>query len=191
MTSPQEIIRTRLKEILGPATPTAPNGLNVLAYLSFKNGSDRYLAPGIIIDERHILKGTHGIEVRIDPVAQENYSNYSPLEERTEVSCGVTMDLWLPEDIEATEYEKNLSTLVANGIDAPLRLPSMGLHLNDKSVTRQIGYGLKTIRIDGVQGVQKVRMMAPRPRYIQDGGQVLERVKFVVSFCPEICWAAA
>lgn len=100
------------------------------------------------------------------------------------------MDLWLPEDIEATEYEKNLATLAANGIDAPLRLPSMGLHLNDKSVTRQIGYGLKTTKIDGVQGIQKVRMMTPRPRYVQDGGQVLERVKFVVSFCPEICWVA-
>jgi hypothetical protein len=120
-TPPQQILLDLVTQVWGDP------GLNVLAVGSFPTGSGDeirricYVSQG----EANIKPLTHGFAVRIDNAAKYQPGNYSPKEARDQNSCGLIADLYLPQDINTTEYAATVALLNAQGIAPPLAVEFM------------------------------------------------------------------
>jgi hypothetical protein len=171
MDSPQTILKDRIIQILGPT------GNNTLSWVKYPVGSGYQYESGCWIgDRRGTLPATHGIAVNIDGMAQYEPGNYSPSQHRDVIRCGFTMDLWTPQDLNATAFATDSSFLVGQGKTMPVVIESMDI--SGKLILR----ALKDMRI-----FQSVRMLPPLQRGVYNNSPTLERARVNLVFCPEIC----
>lgn len=171
MDSPQTILKNRIIQILGPT------GNNTLSWVKYPVGGGYQYETGCWIgDRRGTLPATHGIAVNIDGMSQYQTGRYSPTQRRNVAACGFVMDLWLPQDINATAFVGDSAVLIGQGRSLPVVVESM-----DMDAQRLLN-ALKDLDI-----IQNVRMMPPMQRGVYDNSPTLERVRVVVQFCPEVC----
>ena len=170
MDSPQTILRDRIIKILGPT------GNNTLAYIRYYSGTGSDLDLACWIGDLKKTSGTHGIAVNIDGLARYQVGRYSPSQRRNVASCGLVMDLWLPEDLNATEYTADIEKLNDEGLTIPIVSESM-----------DISGQLLLNAIKDLPMVQSVRMMPPMQRGIYNEKPTLERMRCEVLFSPEMC----
>jgi len=171
MDSPQTLIKNRIIQILGPT------GDNTLSWVKYPVGSGYQYDVGCWIGHRPgTLPATHGIAANIDGLEQYDPGRYSPTQRRDVTKCGFVMDLWLPQDINATALAADSALLTGQG----RVLPSEGIESMSAS-GRLIAKALKDMDI-----FQSIRTF-PMQRGVYNNEPVLERLRFDLVFCPEIC----
>jgi hypothetical protein len=171
MDSPQTILKTRIVQILGTA------GNNTLSWVKYPVGSGYQYESGCWIgDRRGTLPATHGIAVNIDGMASYQSGRYDPTQRRIVSSCGFVMDLWLPQDINGTEFAADSAILLGQGKTLPVVIESMDIA------------GLRVLNaIKDLDVAQSVRMLPPMQRGVYNNAPTLERVRINVQFAPEMC----
>lgn len=165
-TPPQQILLDLVTQVWGNP------GLNVLAIGSFPVGSGEELRRICYVSQgdANIKPLTHGFAVRIDNAAKYEPGNYSPNEARDKNACGIIADLYLPQDINATEYAQTVALLAASGISPPLAVEFM----ND--ATDPLQRSLKDhSAIASVRG-------GVMQRGVYNGESVIARLKLDVTF---------
>jgi hypothetical protein len=172
MDSPQTLIKNRIIQILGPT------GDNTLSWVKYPVGSGYQYEVGCWIgDRRGTLPATHGISANIDGMAQYKPGRYSPAQRRNVIRCGFTLDLWTPQDLNATAFAADSSFLAGQGKTMPVVIESMDI------AAQRLLNALKDMQ--GI--VQDANMLPPLQRGVYNNAPTLERVRVNILFCPEIC----
>jgi hypothetical protein len=171
MDSPQTILRNRIVQILGPV------GNNTLSWVKAPVGAGYQYESGCWIgDRRGQVPATHGIAVGIDGLAQYETGRYDPTQRRNAASCGFVMDLWMPEDVNATAFTVDSGVLTGQGVKLPVVIESMDI------AGQRLLNAIKDLDV-----VRSVRMLPPMQRGVYGGAPTLERMRCNVVFQIEMC----